>query len=66
MLYFCSFFNVFTKDGISWTATIPGRINHMTFKLLFEKESYTSALSSTSSLKMALVGQQHTPASLTQ
>jgi hypothetical protein len=36
----------------------------MTFKLIIEKEIYTSALSSTSSLMMALVVQQQAPAAL--
>jgi hypothetical protein len=64
-VYLCPFLNVVPKEGISWTATRPGRFNHMTFKFHIEKESYTSALTSTSSLKMALVGQQHAPAALT-
>jgi phage gpG-like protein len=64
-VYVCSFFNVVTKDGISWTAWRPCRFNPMKFKLLIEKESYTSALSSSSSLKMALFGQQHSLAALT-
>jgi hypothetical protein len=65
-VYICSFFNVVTNDGISGTATRPGRFNPMKIKLLIENYSYTSPLSSTSSLMMALVGQQHAPAALTQ
>jgi hypothetical protein len=38
----------------------------MKYNLLIEKESYTSVLSSTSSLMMALVEQQHAPAVLTK
>jgi hypothetical protein len=64
-VYLCTSFNVVTNDGISWTASRSGRFKPMKFKLLIEKESYTSALSSTSSLKMALVGQQHAPAAIT-
>jgi hypothetical protein len=37
-LYLCSFFNVVTKDGISWTATRLSRFNTMKFKLLIEKQ----------------------------
>jgi hypothetical protein len=54
-----------TKDGISWTAPRTGLVNPMKIKLLIVQQRYTSALSSTSSLKMALIGHNHATGALT-